>query len=149
MKKLKFTSLLLIIALTSCFPIDEKQKVLDLKQEILNVEAEFAVMVNEVGIAKAFIHYAADDAVLMRNNNLFLGRDAISNMYTSKEKDPNVSLTWTPDFVDVSRSGDMAYTYGEYRYTYLDANGNMQSETGIFHTVWKRQDNGDWKYVWD
>lgn len=135
--------------LTSCLPIDNEQKKRDLEQEILKTEADFATMVANEGIAQAFIYYAADDAVLMRDNKVILGKKAIANLYPSKEKDPKLSLTWTPDYVDVSESGDMAYTYGEYLYTYTDEQGNTQREKGIFHTVWKKQSDGNWKYVWD
>ena len=70
-------------------------------------------------------------------------------LLNSLEKDENVQLTWKADFVDVSASGDLGYTYGEYTYTYKDEAGNTLSEKGIFHTVWKRQKNGDWRFVWD
>ena len=121
----------------------------DWKNEILLAEMDFAQMAADEGIPKAFLYYAAEDAVLMRNNQLFIGKGAIKNNYSSLEKDENVQLTWKADFVDVSSSGDLGYTYGEYTYTYKDEAGNSQSEKGIFHTVWKRQDNGDWRFVWD
>jgi ketosteroid isomerase-like protein len=56
-------------------------------------------------------------------------------------------LTWSPDFIDVSASGDMAYTYGKYNYTTTDSLGNVSEIEGIFHTVWKRQADGNWKFV--
>ena len=43
------------------------------KQEIVDTEHEFAEMAKNEGIAKAFLTFAADDAVLMRNNNLIIG----------------------------------------------------------------------------
>jgi len=61
----------------------------------------------------------------------------------------NVSLVWEPDFVDVSASGDLAYTYGKFIYTLTDSLGKDQVMEGIFHTVWKRQTDGTWKFVWD
>jgi ketosteroid isomerase-like protein len=121
----------------------------DWKNEILLTELNFAQMVAEEGIPKAFLYYADENAVLMRNNQLIIGKGAIKNLYVSIEKDPNISLTWKADFVDVSSSGDLGYTYGEYTYSFKDENGNTQSEKGIFHTVWKRQENGDWRFVWD
>ena len=43
----------------------------------------------------------------------------------------------------------MAYTYGEYEFTSLDTLGKSKVSKGIFHTVWKRQGDGTWKYVYD
>lgn len=62
---------------------------------------------------------------------------------------PNETLTWKPTFVDVSKSGDMAFTYGDFVFTYLDSLGNKKQNKGIFHTVWKRQNDSSWKFVWD
>ena len=58
-------------------------------------------------------------------------------------------LIWKPDFVDVSASGDLAYTYGAYTYSYKDSTGAIVEQGGIFHTVWKRQADGGWRFVWD
>ena len=85
----------------------------------------------------------------MRDNQLILGKEAIRNMYPSLDKDDKVTLTWIPEFVDVSKSGDMAYTYGEYIYSIIGIDGNIQHDKGVFHTVWKRQSNGEWRFVWD
>lgn len=52
-------------------------------------------------------------------------------------------------FCRYCKSGDLAYTYGKYNFSALSTNGEKISSTGIFHTVWKKQDDGSWKYVWD
>ena len=65
------------------------------------------------------------------------------------EKTTSKNLSWSPDFIDVSSSGDLGYTYGKYVFTYSDSIGNLLEDTGIFHTVWKRQADGLWKFVCD
>ena len=57
--------------------------------------------------------------------------------------------SWKPDFVDVSSSGDLGYTYGQYTFIRLDSIGNETASQGIFHTVWKRQSDGNWRFVYD
>jgi ketosteroid isomerase-like protein len=52
-------------------------------------------------------------------------------------------------FVDVAASGDLAYTYGQYTISSKDENGKEITKSGVFHTVWKQQSDGSWKYVWD
>jgi ketosteroid isomerase-like protein len=48
---------------------------------------------------------------------------------------------------DISRSGDLGYTYGMYD---LKASGGDQKlEHGNYVRVWKRQTNGRWKVVID
>ncbi|MCG9970950.1 YybH family protein [Christiangramia crocea] len=141
--------LILVILLTSC---DSKEKETDIekwKNEIMETEAAFAEMAHNEGIPKAFLYYAAEDVAVLRNDTLILGREALKKSYKNLQKNENVSLTWKPDFVDVSSSGDLGYTYGKYVYMMTDSLGNLNTSEGIFHTVWKRQPDGQWKFVWD
>ncbi len=120
------------------------------ENEIRDAENAFSNLAQEKGIADAFLTYADDNAVLMRNNKLIIGKEAIQSDFANKEEIlKSLNLKWAPDFVDVSSSGDMGYTYGEYEMTKTDSLGNSQIETGIFHTVWKRQEDGSWKFVFD
>ncbi len=145
MKKLIPGLIAILIIFSSC---EQKPCIEDLKDEILNTEREFAVMVKEKGIAVAFEAFAADDAVLNRSDTLIIGKDAI-NTYFKDQILRDVNLEWTPDFIDVSTSGDLAYTYGNYIFTASDTSGRPIKGQGVFHTVWKRQADGNWKFVWD
>ena len=118
------------------------------KREILETEKSFSKMLSEKGFAEAFYHFAAENAVLKRENDtLIWGRKAIFDYYNSKSQDA-VKLEWEPDFIDVSECGTMGYTYGKYKLV-RNENNKEQSIYGIFHTVWKKQKDGSWKYVWD
>ncbi|MFN1834532.1 YybH family protein [Balneola sp. MJW-20] len=138
-----YTVLILICIIISCTHSDQTEI---WKEEILNTEREFSAMAAREGIAEAFINFADEDAVLMRNNELIKSRDSISSFYAGRM---DTGLSWEPDFVEVSESGDLGYTYGQYSYTYQNTDGDTATVTGIFHTVWKRQSDGGWKFVWD
>lgn len=133
------------IILTSC-NTNSKDLSEQWKQEIRESEANFAALLNEKGLHDAFVAYAAEDATIMRNNKVISGKKAIDEHYKNVD---TKTLTWSPDFVDVSKSGDLGYTYGTFQFTYKDSIGEEHVDTGIFHTVWKRQKDGSWKYVWD
>ena len=134
----------------SCSVETEKEAIEKWKNEILETEQNFSNMVRDEGIRRAFLSYAAENAVLMRNNSLVIGKKAITvHFENQKIKDNDVSLTWKPDFVDVSESGDLGYTYGHYVFSYIDSSGNANESKGVFHTVWKRQPDGTWRFVWD
>jgi ketosteroid isomerase-like protein len=146
MKKLTMPLVSLLVLLTAC---TQKEESLDRwKQEIVDTEKAFSAMAQSDGIAEAFLSYAAEDAVLMRNNTLVKGKEAMKDLLLA-EASENVSLVWEPDFVDVSASGDLGYTYGKFTYTLTDSLGKNQVMEGVFHTVWKRQADGTWKFVWD
>lgn len=116
----------------------------------MQTEADFARMALEQGLSPAFLAFAAEDAVLMRNNQLVRGREGIRQWFVNRPSDPSqIKLEWTPDFVEVATSGDLGYTYGSYTLTVTDPTGGSLTQTGIFHTVWKRQPDGSWRFVWD
>lgn len=148
MKKAQFlrTAVLISILLLGCN--DPNKDLEKWKAEIVATEKAFNDMAQEEGLANAFAFYAADDGVIKRNNTIIQGKEAIRARYENNDG-PEGTLTWAPTFVDVSRSGDLAYTYGDYTFTYPDSLGNMKSNAGIFHTVWKRQTDGTWRFVWD
>jgi ketosteroid isomerase-like protein len=120
------------------------------KKEITDTELAFSAMAKQEGIPAAFLAFAAEDMVIMRNNELVIGKDALRKRYeNSSSGSSEATLEWKPDFVDVATSGDLGYTYGKYILTSTDSTGIISEDTGIFHTVWKRQSDGTWKFVWD
>ena len=138
------------LLLISCSVDNNKGSTEQWKNEILETEQNFAIMAEDEGIHKAFLTYAAEDAVLMRNDTLVIGKKNITEYFNSQVPDDNsMSLTWKPDFVDVATSGDLGYTYGQYTLSYTDSSGTRIKNTGVFHTVWKKQSDGIWRYVWD
>lgn len=118
-----------------------------LKSELFAVEKEFCAMAQSEGVEKAFVYFAADSAVVLRRSQLLKGKEAIRKQYETFP--PKAKLEWAPDFADVSVSGDLGYTYGKYTLTSTDSIGNITQSGGIFHTVWKRQPDGQWRFVWD
>lgn len=121
----------------------------DYKAEILKAEKEFEKTVAEKGIAEGFYQFADQNATIKREKDtLITGKENIKRYY-SDPKYKKASVTWNADFADVSVSGDLAYTYGKYAWTVKDSTGNSKTFKGVFHTIWKRQADGNWKYVWD
>jgi ketosteroid isomerase-like protein len=140
------TFLLLLLA---CEPEKELPDSTKLKQEIVEAEAAFAKMAADKGIAEAFYTFAAEDAVIKRqNDSLIMGRDGIRQYYSAPFYQ-SAKVDWKPDYVKVSAHGDLAYTYGKFTWTSQDSTGKVNEIKGIFHTVWQRQADGAWKYVWD
>lgn len=132
----------------ACSNEPSEQQISQWKEEVRLTEKAFNGMAQEKGLALAFEYFAAEDGVIRRSKKIIQGKADIRDWY-EKDVRPNESLTWVPTFIDVSQSGDMAYTYGDFTFTSYDTLGNQKQNKGIFHTVWKRQNDGTWKYVWD
>lgn len=145
MKCFKILLPALLLAFAGC---DAPDLSLQAAAEIAAAETAFANMAKEEGVPAAFLAFAADDAVLMRNNSLIEGHDAM-RAYFEKSTLDSVQLSWTPDKVVASKSGDLGYTYGKYQFSAVDTSGQVIRSEGIFHTVWQRQADGAWKFVWD
>jgi ketosteroid isomerase-like protein len=148
MKKHTVTLFAILILIIGCQNSSTKGNE-EWKSEILQAEKAFSALSKEKGVQAAFEAFADDEVVLLRGDKLING---LANMsaYFENSKGPNkVSLTWEPTFVDVSESGDLGYTYGNYLYISTDSLGVSSESTGIFHTVWKSQSDGTWKFVWD
>lgn len=131
----------IIFSGTSCVSGEEKSR-----EEVIRTEHDFAVMADEAGVAEAFYHYAADSAVILRGGKLIKGREAIRDYYQHNLK-PGTKLLWAPDYANVS--GSLGYTYGRYTHQVPDSAGSIIESHGYFHTVWKRQADGSWRFVWD
>lgn len=119
------------------------------RTEIAAAEKDFAKMAEEKGIAEAFAFFADSNAVIKRQHDTLIhGKENIRSFY-SADFFKNATVKWSPDFVDAAESGDIGYTYGKYTWQSKDSTGKTNESHGIFHTVWKKQSDGSWKYVWD
>jgi ketosteroid isomerase-like protein len=134
------------MAFISCQTTSDKEAI---KKEIFNAEKAFEKMVADEGIPEAFYFFADEQAVIKRENDtLIIGKEQIKSYY-EQNAPLGATVNWTPDFIDVSDCGNMAYTYGKYVWRVKNEGGEERELKGVFHTVWKRQADKSWKYVWD
>lgn len=135
-----------LLLLLGCNKLSEKDYA-ELKAEVMSTESEFEVMANKEGLEKAFLHFADDSAAINRNRIIYKGKAGIQEYFKGQEN-KNVVLKWKPDFIYVAEAGDLAYTYGKFTYAAYGSADTVMAN-GIFHTIWKKQTNGSWRYVWD
>ena len=62
---------------------------------------------------------------------------------------PGFSVSWSPNFAGVSQAGDLGYSIGTLELTVDDAEGNPVIRNGKYTTVWRKQEDGQWKVVSD
>lgn len=118
-------------------------------EAIKKAEGDFAKMAADSGISQAFYFFAAPDATIKRQRDTLInGKDAIRDYYQAPGYE-SAKVSWAPDFVEVSEDGTLGYTYGKYEWESTDSLGNTNKSNGVFHTVWKKQSDGSWKYIWD
>jgi len=91
--------------------------------------------------------YAEDGAVMPPNAPIGKGRAAIQQTWASMMQTPGFALTFAPEQILVSASGDMALDRGTYSLT-IAPDGTTQTDTGKYVVVW-RKIGSEWKAVAD
>lgn len=107
---------------------------------VVAAERAFAADFPAMGLAGSFAKWSTPDAIILTGGQartsaeLFTGAPAV--------RQPGEPLIeWWPVFAGVSMSGDLGFTTGP-----AAQNGNRY---GHYFTVWKRQADGAWKWVYD
>jgi uncharacterized protein (TIGR02246 family) len=91
--------------------------------------------------------YAEDGAVMPPNAPIGKGRSAIQQTWASMMHTPGFDLTFVPEQISVSSSGDMALDRGTYKLA-VAPNGTAQSDAGKYVVVWRKV-AGEWKAAAD
>ncbi len=105
------------------------------------LEGEFSTDSVKRGAQAALLSRASGEVRVYREGKLpIIGKDATSQ---SLSPDAN-SWMWQPEAADVSRSGDVGYSYGTYQLKTAEG----KSESGNYLRVW-RKEGGVWKVVID
>ncbi len=117
-----------------------------LRSEIMKVEHDFNQYCVEHGRLAGWMEYITDDAFLM--NRRTVGREEARASFASEEKDTS-TLTWEPSYADVSVSGDLGYSWGIWISRGDGPDGKPAERRGIYLTIWRKQADGRWKFVFD
>jgi len=91
--------------------------------------------------------YAEDGAVMPPNAPIGKGRAAIQQTWASMMRTPGFDLTFAPEQIVVSSSGDMALDRGTYSLR-IAPDGSTQTDTGKYVVVW-RKIGSEWKAAAD
>ena len=111
------------------------------------LEADFMQAAAEKGSLGYMSYYAEDSVEVPNGAPLIQGKAEIAKGMGFLD-DKNNRLIWTPVGADISVSGDLGYTYGNYEFRAIKE-GKPVTEYGKYTSIWKRQKDGSWKVVLD
>jgi hypothetical protein len=103
---------------------------------IVATELAFARAAREVGQWTAFSQFAAPGALLHGANGPFLIQP-----WLAAQTNPAEAVQWSPRTIAMSCDGAVAVSQGRTR--------DPQGKVGNFITVWERQSDGTYRYVFD
>jgi uncharacterized protein (TIGR02246 family) len=146
MKNWKLLPAALILAGSACSPAPPDTAIF--AAEVRRAEIDFDRAAADGDIVR-FADLVAEDAVFFGATKLE-GRDAVVAAWQPfLEKNPALSLRWSPTDIEVSSSGDLGISRGDYRLTQIAEDGSVSIGVGTFVTVWKRSDDGQWRAILD
>jgi len=120
------------------------------KSQLLEVDRAFNARAQATDVPTAFLEFADQDAVMYRNGmEPVVGKAAIAELL---EGEAGVTLVWEPQTAEIAASGDLGYTRGCF--TFHTAPGEEGAPAkgpyqGYYISIWKRQADGSWKWVFD
>lgn len=105
---------------------------------IVAAERAFAADAPSMGIAGSFNKWSVPEAILIAGGRA----QRIGEVYPDGPRPADEPLLeWWPNFAGVARSGELGFTTGGV------AVGGQR--TGHYFTIWRRQPDGGWKWVYD
>jgi len=148
------STLLIVLAFTSGVRADDRQK---LCAELARAERDFCAQAARIGIFDAFLANMAEECFIPQRFSLSRAEyetavkaaRAKAGAAYRPGPNPDQQLIWSPLKVDVSADGTLGYTWGRYDFTLRGKEGKVETTTGIYLTIWKRQADGSWKFVFD
>ena len=144
----KFAAVLLLLPCSMAAQQPDRATISAREKEIRALEAAMMAAAAEKGAAGYMSFYAEDAVELPNGAQMLLGKDSIGKTMIFLD-DKNNRLTWSPVHVDVSASGDLAYSFGNYEFRSIGKDGKPSVEHGKYTTIWKKQRDGKWKVVLD
>ena len=91
--------------------------------------------------------YTDDGAVMPPNSPIGKGPAAIEKTWAGMMATPGFDLTFVPEQIIISSSGDMALDRGTYKLA-IAPDGKAMTDTGKYVVVWRKVD-GEWKAAAD
>jgi ketosteroid isomerase-like protein len=136
-----------LVSSTSLYAQNPAPDLESAKREIRIADLELAKSVADRSL-KSFLTLVHDDAIFF-GKEMSRGKDAVSKAWLPLFTDRSLFLKWHPTQVEVSSSGDLGYTIGEYERIGKDSSGSPATANGNYVSIWRRQPDGRWKVVLD
>lgn len=114
--------------------------------ELISIDLEFSNMSVDKGLFTAFLHYAGDSVIKLREGKFpIIGKKEMALIYQSSS-DSGLVLKWKPLRAEISMSNDLGYTFGEWELYLKEKDTTLY---GNYVSIWKKQADGSWKYILD
>lgn len=110
-----------------------------LKNEIITADKTMSDLAARKGFNHSLLAFADSNFVKLSNGHApVIGKAAFATSF-NKDKDVK-TISWNPVNAAVATSGDLGYTWGNWKFVTDDT-----TYYGNYFTIWKKQSDGSWK----
>ncbi len=154
MKKLLLFPLFSLLLVGACKQnIEVKQTTVNFNADsvrnvVLATDRHWNDTAQVLGFVKAKPLFADDSAINYRQGGLPIVGKSILMEHAAADTGALMLIQWEPRKSEVS-SGDLAYTLGNWQWKTKTDAGADTIYRGVYCTIWKRQSDGTWKFVFD
>jgi ketosteroid isomerase-like protein len=114
----------------------------DQEHEVAEIERAFAKTMADRDFG-AFASFIDEEAIFVSGPDQILrGREQVTTAWRALFEGETAPFAWEPDEVLVLQSGRLALSSGPV----IAPDGSI---TGRFNSTWRKNDNGEWKIVFD
>ena len=117
-------------------------------RQVREADSAFALAADLQGTGIAFSSYVAPQGVVFWGSEVVTGTEAVRAVYDAQQR-AGGTLNWRPVYADAAESGDIGMTVGESVFTGRGPTGAAVQRFGKYLTIWKRQPDGNWRFVVD
>lgn len=141
---MKKICLILILLLNASFIFSKNNNAKE-AEKLRQTELAFSKLCGEKGMKASFLAFADKDVIKAEGDNQFpiFGIDSLAASYPEERE--KFKLEWYPAKVEVSKSADLGFTFGNWILTKADGD----KKYGVYYTVWKKQKDNSWKFIFD
>ena len=112
-------------------------------EKIWTADTAMSNLATREGFYQALLKYADDSVIIPREGKLpMIGKAEVAKGWA--ERPMIKELTWKPIRAEASQSGEFGYSFG-----YAIYQGKDTTTYTNYCTIWKKQKDGSWKFVYD
>jgi uncharacterized protein (TIGR02246 family) len=118
-------------------------------EKIIQLSKDWSQVASTGDVEKTVSYWAEDAIVMSSGQPPVKGKQAIRKMVEESYKIPGFRISWQPQTVGVSESGDMAYIIENSQVSFSDSTGKSITQNNKAVSLWRKQADGSWKNVVD
>lgn len=144
-----FTTMVLAMVANVGCGAQQKADLSSEESAIRRTDAAWLAAASAHDLDRVLPFWADDATILAPGSPAIVGKDAIRKYVSTSFATPGFSITWKTEKVEVSQSGELAYSSGTDDISLNTPDGKSVTQENKSVAIWKKQPDGSWKCVMD